>query len=120
MKFLKYLPFLFFIITACKEESSVEETPEILRLQSIRVGTIELSTVDTVDQAPIDENILLTFSNTLDRNTAEANITLLNASDEPIPLQFAYLDNDRTIAASTESVLRRNEIYSLFLNENSE
>lgn len=116
MKFLKLLPLLLLFV-ACKEDPTVDEVSEILRLQSVKVGTTELSIIDTIRQAPIDKNIVLTFSNSLDRNSAETNISLLDPDANSLSLEFAYLDNDKAVAISSANLLKRNKIYTLQIGE---
>ncbi len=111
---MKLLPFLLFLLfSSCKEDSGVGETPDVLRLQNIRVGTVDLKAGATVAKIPIDKNIVISFSNTLDKSSVESNIKLIDAEQNPINLEFAYLDNEATASISTSEVLKRNVNYTL-------
>jgi len=109
-----YFFILFIILLAsCNEEPSMEEPVEILRLQAVRVGTVELQSTETIDQAPTDKNIILTFSNSLEKSSAESNIALTDSDGNSIALNFSYLDNDQSISASAEEDFIKNTVYTI-------
>ncbi len=109
-----YLVLLFVtLLVSCKDEPIVEEPLEILRLQSARVGIVDLKNSETVSQAPIDKNVVLTFSNSLEKSSAESNINLTDPDGNTIPLEFTYLNDNKSISASTPDDLKRNTVYTI-------
>ncbi|GAB3342276.1 hypothetical protein GCM10027429_31740 [Marivirga atlantica] len=107
---------LSFLLLSCNEETPDAQN-EILRLQSIRVGTTSLSPNEPEQEVPADQNIVITFSEELDRSSAESNLELRNNSGDLVDVSYAYLDNDKTISIIPSNFLPRAISYTLLIGE---
>ncbi|MEQ8476065.1 glucoamylase family protein [Fulvivirga sp.] len=109
--------FLVVIGLSCTKDNEPEVASGILQLVSARVGTINLVESETIEDMPIDKGLLMSFSLPLDPSSAESSIVLTNESEEEILLNFAYLDNGKTISATPDVALINDVKYLLHIGE---
>jgi len=100
-------------IYSCEKES--EQEPDnlgILQLKSIRIGTIDLTEGELTEGAPFDKGLVIEFSDPLDRNSAEENISI-STDEGAVGLNFSYLNEDRAVSAIPENDFQNNTIYTV-------
>ncbi len=110
-KILLFIPALFLLIS-CKEDPEDEVVKGILQLSSVRVGTVDLRQDDLVENAPFDKGLVITFSEALNRESAEENISISNDSGE-LNLSFTYFSEGRAITVIPEGNFQNNTLYTV-------
>jgi len=112
MKISSLVLILFFFITSsCKKNQEPE--PEQLILATVKIGTVYLDQLQTIEEAPIDKNILITFTKSLDTSTVKENIILDKTGAGPILFSYQFNDNNKTIVLTTNEYLENNTVYTL-------
>lgn len=114
------LALIFPIIALSSCDDSEEPPPPATRLQLAiaRVGTYKLDLSDPSKNtgAPSGSPIVAMFSAPLDRAMVPGSITLkIKSSGDIVPLDFAYLDDDKTFSASAQA-LQTNQTYVLSIS----
>jgi hypothetical protein len=120
LKFSKQIFYLIVIflssgvLFSCQEEQEPDELG-LLQLQSIRIGTIDLTEGEISKDAPYDKGLVIEFSDPLDRNSAEENISI-STEEGNVGLNFSYLNQDKTISALPENDFQNNTTYTITLS----
>lgn len=96
---------------SCKKNNDI--VPEQLLLAYVKIGTVYLDQQQTIENAPVDKNILITFAKPLDTATVVGNIELKDEINTLIPLNIQFSDNNRTIVLSPANLLSNNKLYSI-------
>jgi hypothetical protein len=96
---------------SCKKNNDV--VPEQLLLAYVKVGTVYLDQQQTIENAPVDKNILITFTKPLDTTTVVSNIELKDENNLLVPLNFQFSDNNRTIVLSPVNLLSNNMLHTI-------
>ena len=111
-----FITLIFVVLFSCGQET---EAPvlEPLRLNTVRVGTVNIITGVTDQEVPADQNIFLNFSDPLDRSVVSSSIQLSNNSGELIDISFDYLDSDKTLIVIPSTTLPRGVSYTLTIGE---
>lgn len=105
------LPFLFF---SCHQDDDGKTLPhDVLQLQSVKIGTSELSHSAANNNIPRDKGIVATFNLPLNRTSVAQHFVLKDETGQPIELNFSYLDNDKTLSAKPTYTLLNNSIYTI-------
>lgn len=110
MNQITYL-FLSIILISCDKDNGSNIQPDILQLTSIKVGTIDLSLSQTIDQIPVDKGIVISFNHPLDQDIIKTTLILQDQSGITIPITFSFLDEGKTVSASPTSNLMNNTEY---------
>ncbi|WP_462319574.1 glucoamylase family protein [Marinilabilia sp.] len=102
---MRYFPFLvllvFVLLQACKDDDpGSEEQPEMLAVSYVYIGEKSLSVTGQNTGIPIDEPIEIRFNHPVNLNSAENNITLLNASNQEVDLTFSSFDQNKLLKIS--------------------
>ncbi|MBK6265050.1 Ig-like domain-containing protein [Marivirga sp. S37H4] len=114
MHVFRYLLLFFLLLLfSCSDDNAIEEEKGLLQLQSVRIGTMDLIQNQTLEDAPVDKGLIISFSETLNKETTETNITISNTEGIEVPLTFHYLDEDKTVSAIPESDFEHNTSYTV-------
>lgn len=104
---------IVFCIISCNDDQ--EADVDFLQVTSIKIGDNELD-VESMDNigAPIDEPIVVTFSNALDPAPISAAFSLMNTTtSETVSLDVSLLQGDNSVSISPEENLTTNTAYRL-------
>lgn len=107
--------YLFSLLFACKDEEAPIETPNLLQLISVKVGTNPLMVGQQVGQVPSEKPVVTRFALEIKSETVEENFRLLNESGNEVALNYSYLDEGKTISAEPHAGLEPNKVYTLQL-----
>ncbi|MEM6343821.1 MAG: glucoamylase family protein [Bacteroidota bacterium] len=107
----------FLCLSACKETPPEPPAPDFLQLISAKVGTTTLVSDQVVEEAPLDQPVLVRFALALDTESAMDQITLEDEDSNPLNLNFSFLDNDKTVSARPEQPLDPDTSYNLLLGD---
>ncbi|MEL7531668.1 MAG: glucoamylase family protein [Bacteroidota bacterium] len=115
----KRLAFLFSAVLlclfSCKETPPEPPAPDILQLVSAKIGTTTLISDQLVEEASLDQPLVVRFALALDTEVAQGQMTLEDEDSNPLGLSFSFLDNDKTISARPEQPLNPDTSYKLLL-----
>lgn len=122
MKFSFYssLLILCFLAEGCKRTDPDRTTVLKLQLGSVRIGVLDLNTSDFTKNVsvPVDQPIVVSFSSSLDLTSVSGSSFILTQGSNTIDVDFAFLDNNKTISARPKQNLTANQKYSLSLSSN--
>jgi len=118
LTFLSFFSCLLLILSCAKDDDEGTPTGGDMQLISARVGTLSLQSDETVEGAPLDQPLVVSFSAPLDTATVSANFTLSSDAGAVIPLAFSYLDNFKAVSAQFEGSLDIASTYQLEITEN--
>lgn len=98
-------------LSSCKKDKSSAST---FQLTALRIGTIDLNLTNTASNTnlPIDEPVVATFSQALDVSTVPKSVLLLSGADT-LPMDFSFLDENKTLSAKPINNLENQKNYSL-------
>lgn len=100
-------------VVSCDKKEVEPKDEDILQVQSVRVGANALSQSAITEDMPVDQPIVVAFTISLDRNSVETGFILVNEQSAEIPLQFSFLDQDKTVSARPVNELDQNALYTL-------
>lgn len=105
MKRLSFL-YIFLLLVSCTNDEN-GETPaqQSLQLISIHIGGEELSIDGPNSDLPLDQSVVLRFAQAVNTVSVASSITLTLADGSKQKLEFSFLDEDKSISISTESLL---------------
>ena len=122
LKLTKHLFSLILVLLLTGTIFSCQEDPEqepddlgLLQLSSIRLGTFNLVAGELTEGAPFDKGLVIEFTDPLDRNSAEENITV-STDEGNVDLTFSYLNEDKSISALPENDFQNNAIYTVTID----
>ena len=105
------LPCIFF---SCHQDDDGKALPQdVLQLQSVKVGTSELSHSAVNSNIPRDKAIVATFNLPLNRTSVTQHFVLKDEAEQTIELNFSYLDRDKTLSAKPTATLLNNKTYTI-------
>ncbi|MDW3192268.1 MAG: glucoamylase family protein [Cytophagales bacterium] len=115
---LSVLPFftLLVFLFHCGDDTS-NPTVDIFQLSALRVGTLSILNTEVVD-APLDQPIVCSFSKSLDQESVESALEVVDSDGIPIDFTISYLDENRTLSLLPTEILIENSTYTLTI-ENS-
>lgn len=119
---MQLIYFLFIIssaLSSCKKDSSLsDDNAAKIQLLSINVGSsvLDLQNSAANESIPIDQNILLSFSKSLDESTVSASV-FLKKGDIDLPVSYSFSDASKTISLSHE-ILENNTTYTIEILNN--
>lgn len=110
---LLWLSFLVIVFSCKKNDPPVTGT---LQLSTIRIGNevLNISAGAVNEEIPVDQPVDITFSSPLDTSSIQQAVSLTAAGSE-VPLQFSFLDNNKTLSAKPTGALQNNQVYQLEL-----
>ncbi len=113
-RYMKYKFFYLYIILffACSEN---EPEVTLLTTTEVAIGSIELQETDTMDNAPIDKNINLTFSSPVDENSA-VNAFTLSTNNNQVNTNINFINNNKEVVLSPIGLLKNNTTYTLSIS----
>ncbi len=108
------LSLLIFIACAQDDDSTGQNpAPGLLQLNSVKIGSEDLSASVLNEDLPVDELILLIFNQDLDTSSAKENIKLLDFNQKEIGIGFSFIDNNRTVSIKPDSILTHEQEYQI-------
>lgn len=110
-----YVLGLSLILFGCKPDPPEPPTPDFLQLISAKVGTTTLEIDQLVEEAPLDQPIVIRFALALDVQTIDGQVSVVDESNNEIAISLAFLDNNKTISARPDQALSTNANYTLIL-----
>ncbi len=87
------------------------------QLVSARVGTINLKLGSVVENTPIDQPLVVTFSEPIVQTAISQNFDLKKNGSTDIALTFSFLDNGKTVSALPNQPLEEGTTYDLHLTD---
>lgn len=103
-------------LLSCKDQD-IESDPGKLQVLRVKVGTTTLNTGQKVEEVPVDQPIVISFSQVLDTASVNENIILRDKESNPVPLHFTFFDDNRSVNAQTGDSLAFLTDYFLELRE---
>lgn len=106
---------VFLFLHSC----DLEDKPiKLLELISVRIGTdnLEIEASSHSFGVPIDQPIIATFAEPLDRSSVEKSFRLVQDRDT-LALTFSYLDEDKTVSFKPSGKLSNKKFYQLFIRK---
>jgi hypothetical protein len=100
-----------------KEDDEGSPSDSSLQIVSARVGTVSLSASQTTEGVPLDQPVILSFSEKIDTSTIAQNVLLGSQNGEAVGLEFSYLDDFTTLSARPARVLDINTMYTLEVSQ---
>ena len=102
---------------SCDKSDSQKTPSQKLQLISSQIGSFNLNTTDFTKNtgAPIDQPIVISFSSTLDITTVSAASFKVTQGTNPVELDFAFIDDNKTISARPKQNLLNSQKYNLTL-----
>jgi len=118
LKSFRIFLILIFILSSCKKDKPVQPTGGF-QLTSISIGqnNLNLSSGASNTNMPVDQPIVAEFSDKLDVTTVSHSFLLLKGNDT-IPLNYFFLDSNKTISAKPLDSLLTATSYQLVINSN--
>ncbi len=117
----KNLLILLTIFTiACGSDDDQADAPSqggLLQLASVKVGTTTLLPSSVVGDLPIDQNILISFNQSLDTGSAKNLITLKNQDGGTLNLSYSFIDSDKSVSLIPDSLLENDQEYQIQIGE---
>jgi hypothetical protein len=112
----RYLWLGLLLLFFCCKKNNVQPPPGTFQLVQVQVGsvTLNLSQQNQNTSIPVDQPIVITFSDSLDVTSVPKTVFLLQASDT-IPLSFSFLNGNKSISAKPSFNLKNNSAYSLVI-----
>lgn len=112
IKLIAFVLVLSMGLAACDSKDVTPEDTRKFQLQAIRVGTNALSVSGTTENMPLDQPIVAVFTIPLNRQTVGENFTLRDPNGK-VPLEFSFLDQDKTVSARPANPLKLNTLYTV-------
>jgi hypothetical protein len=101
-------------LLACeKNNTEHQDQSNLLQIQSSRVGKTDLQVGEITSQAPVDQPIVITFSQPIDTTTVTDHIELLSEDSTHLGLSLYYLDQQQTLSIRPDQNLSFNTGYHL-------
>ncbi len=104
------------ILFSCKKDNP-EPVAGMMQIASVKVGTVYLDFTKTIENAPIDKNILIKFNSQLDTSTIVENVFLKTDKDDIVSTQYQFNDNNQTIVLIPDENLLNNKIYTIEITD---
>jgi len=108
-----FTPFFVFLIASsasCKKEN--EAIVDSFGLNELRAGTMVINQNGSSTGVPVNQPFIFSLNRTINIATVASSVSLSSA-DGNVPLNFAYIDQNKTIVASHLADLDFNKSYSL-------
>ncbi|MEL6557730.1 MAG: glucoamylase family protein [Bacteroidota bacterium] len=109
--------FLFIVLITlfnnCGDDPA-DPTVSVFQLSAMRVGTVNILNSE-VNDAPVGEPIICTFSNALDQNTVNTSIQIVDEDDETIDYSLSFFDEDKSVSLLPVDDLLENSTYSVII-----
>ncbi|MFN8258256.1 MAG: glucoamylase family protein [Bacteroidales bacterium] len=115
LKFCLFLLILFSVFS-CKKENT-EPLVGMMQIAYVKVGTVHLDFTTTIENVPVDNNILIKFNSILDTGTVDENVHLKNEGNQIVTAQIQFNDNNQTIVLIPEESLINNQIYTIEIGD---
>jgi hypothetical protein len=107
---------IIFINSNCKKDQNIPPQSDIFQIISARIGTNDLNATQSIENAPIDRPLVISFNQKLNRSSAETNISLLDFENKKVAVNLAYLDEDKTVSLTPTTPLNLLENYKLLID----
>ncbi|AHW59983.1 glucoamylase family protein [Draconibacterium orientale] len=119
MRIFHKLLLLFFVtgmIVSCSKDDPAEEQPtENLAITYAYIGETALSASGANSNVAIDETIEIRFNTAINTVSAEANINLFDADNNPLALTFSYFNSNQLVKIDHQD-LDENATYTLTIS----
>jgi hypothetical protein len=115
--FLLILASLNIFLLACEKEKNDNEETGCLQLISAKVGGMTLSPDEITTDVPVDQNIVIRFSNIPDTTTVTSGISLICDSEIPVDLDISYSEDYTSIILTPDSNLHYKTNYALNISD---
>ena len=104
------------MIVSCSKDEPEEETPtENVTITYVYIGETALTASGENTGIAIDETIEIRFNTAVNTVSAEANINLFDADNNPLALTFSYFNNNQLINIDHQD-LEENATYTLSIS----
>ncbi len=100
---------------SCSKEP-IQEDPGSLQLSSVSVGTVELSLTGENMGMATNQSIVIRFASPLDTSTVKASIQIHNEHAVPVPLNYSYVDDFKTVSLFPLNELSENSVYRVVIS----
>ncbi len=108
-----FIILVFFLLIGCKKDSNTKPSTGNLQLVSVYVGNEILSFTEQNNDLPLDQPIVIRFSQALDKTSAESAIQLYDNQDNLLEINISFLDEDKTISILPANLLNESQSYTL-------
>jgi hypothetical protein len=108
---------LSILLVSCEKDKNGKHEPGYLQLVSTKIGEITLSPDALTTDVPVDQNIIIRFSNIPDTNTVSTGISLLRDSETPIDFDINYSEDYTSIILAPDSNLLFKTNHTLKLSD---
>lgn len=119
MKLVKILLLITFaLVGACRgDDNGNEASNELLQLSSLMAGAQLLNLGETNVEVAVDMPLVARFNTVLDTTSVTENFVLTDEFENPVMLQFSYLDQNKTVSAKPIEDLQNNHSYRLEIGQ---
>ncbi|HEY0655258.1 MAG TPA: glucoamylase family protein [Chryseosolibacter sp.] len=107
--------FLLSLLLCCKNDDDPVQKKSI-QLQQAYIGPVLLTPGSQAENIPVDGFFLVTFDTRLNVSSV-ANAVTLTSGGQNLPLNFSFLDGDRTVKISPLTPFQHNTIYQLVISD---
>src|SRR5215831_12735528 len=112
---IKYLPVLLLLFFSCKKNTEQPPPPGSFQLEQIQIGSVILNLSQQNTSIPVDQPMVITFSDSLDVTSVPKAVFLLLGNDT-IPITFSFTNENKIISAKPTNNLQNNAGYILQIN----
>ncbi|WP_299556326.1 glucoamylase family protein [Seonamhaeicola sp.] len=105
----------FFNCSSNNETPAPEPVVEIV-VQSIRVGNQNLSLDSWNDNIALDQSLTISFSRVVSTSNIESHITLFDSNSNTVPVDYAFLNNNKSVVLSPMAILSENATYKISIS----
>lgn len=108
---------LSILLVSCEKDKNEKHEPGYLQLVSTKIGEITLSSDQLTTNVPVDQNIIIRFSNIPDTNTVSSGISLVRESETPVDFDISYSEDHTSIILAPDSNLLFKTNHTLKLSD---
>jgi len=107
---------LFLFTVSCKKDPAV--VVGTMQLSSCKVGDVQLINGAVVNNVPINQSVVLNFSESVDSTLVKANIYLKDNTGNTVPMvYFSYADKYHTVFLKHNASLQKLQQYTLIVSK---
>ena len=110
----------FILLVSCKKQVVTPSDNDFIQLISLHVGAVKLEINTDNTDVQVDQPIVARFSDMINTQDIAQNFLLLNKDQKSLPLEFSFLDNDKTISAKPFEELLPSQTYTVRLGNGIE
>ncbi|MBI5917264.1 MAG: Ig-like domain-containing protein [Bacteroidetes bacterium] len=96
---------------ACNRDDDSPPSGDFMQLVSATVGSQALKAGETVENVPVDQPVVVTFTAAVDLESASQNMSLKKQDGTAVSLDFSLSNNGKTVSAKPVSTLEQEATY---------